>query len=74
MKKITKSFYSRLTDSQSHVHKTITRHTRLPLAHSISRLVGKPPPWHCGLQLPKQLFIPFTFVQSFAIACPVLPQ
>ena len=40
----------------------------------MSRLVGKTPPWHCGLQLPKQLFIPFTFVHSFAIACPVLPQ
>ena len=58
----------------SHHSYRITRHTSLPLAHSISRLVGKSPPWHCGLQLPKQLFIPFTFVHSFAIACPVLPQ
>ena len=36
--------------------------------------VGKTPPWHCGLQLPKQLRIPFTFVHSFAIAAPVTPQ
>ena len=64
--KITKSLHS-LTAIGSHV-------TRLPLAHSMSRLVGKTPPWHCGLQLPKQLFIPFTFVHSFANACPVLPQ